>query len=344
MFPWAEAQVLRHNEAMPPVILMYHSVRKARRDPFALCVSPRRFAQHMRIVASMTEPVRLNRMIEPQVPPRAVAVTFDDGYADNLHHALPVLERFNIPATIFIATGYVGGTREFWWDELERLLLGRGRINRNFTLGLGEAKRTFGSDGAARRGRLAAWRGRHWKAWDTAAADARQVLFNEIRRWLKRETVPDREEALTALRQVVHGVEVRNRSALALTLDGLRRMAAHPLIDIGAHTVNHPSLGWLDAPAQREEISRSRAWLRDHMARPITLFAYPHGSSTADERDYTPQTVEFVLAAGFDGAVTTRDASVAPSDQAWELPRRHVHDWEGDEFARRLNNWLGDPA
>jgi len=323
---------------MPPVILMYHSVRNAKRDPFALCVSPRNFERQMQIVASVARPMPLKRMIESNIPERAVAVTFDDGYADNLHQALPILERHGIPATIFIATGYIGGKREFWWDEVERLLLGRGSLDGMSSLRAGGHRLSLTDSGQHRSG-WTAWRRRHWKAWNTAGADPRERQFTEIRTWLKQRSVADREEAILQLRR--QGAE-RPQGRSAMTEPELREAAGHQLLEIGAHTVNHPSLGWLDADAQREEITQSKRWLEATLNRPIDTFAYPYGSKEPVERDYTDQTVGLVRSAGFTLAVTTRNGSISPEDDPLELPRRHVHDWDGVTFADKLDGWLND--
>ena len=110
------------------VVLLYHRVFEPERDPQLLAVRPRHFEEHMALVRERFRPMALGELVEGarrrRVPERAVAVTFDDGYADNLHQAKPVLERSDVPATVFVATGYTGTGREFWWDELDRLLHG----------------------------------------------------------------------------------------------------------------------------------------------------------------------------------------------------------------------------
>ena len=109
------------------VILLYHRVARPERDPQLLSVAPEQFEGQMSLLRSRFNPLsldRLSRMIRGggAIPPRSVVVTFDDGYADNLHHAAPVLERHGVPATFFVESGHLGSTREFWWDELERLI------------------------------------------------------------------------------------------------------------------------------------------------------------------------------------------------------------------------------
>jgi len=106
------------------VVLMYHRVASVRPDPWSLCVSPDHFAEHLDVLQKYHR-VRLDQLspsgwsIRPKL---SVAVTFDDGYADNLHEAARLLSRYDTPATFFITTGYVGADHEFWWDELERIV------------------------------------------------------------------------------------------------------------------------------------------------------------------------------------------------------------------------------
>jgi peptidoglycan/xylan/chitin deacetylase (PgdA/CDA1 family) len=90
-------------------------------------VKPRHFTEHLEIVKKKCSPLSLKGLVSAfqgkTLPRHPVVVTFDDGYADNFTDAKPLLERYAIPATIFVTAGYVGSDREFWWDELERLIL-----------------------------------------------------------------------------------------------------------------------------------------------------------------------------------------------------------------------------
>lgn len=105
-------------------MLLYHRIAQPERDLLNLCVSPAHFAEHMealrgRPVMHFDDLVRGVR--DGSAPQGAIAITFDDGYIDNLEAARPVLEREGLPATLFVATSFIGGGREYWWDELERL-------------------------------------------------------------------------------------------------------------------------------------------------------------------------------------------------------------------------------
>ena len=108
-----------------PLVLLYHSIAEVPGDP--LRVSPERFGEQLDVLKELTEPVPLRDLAHRGPSPRHVAVTFDDGYADNLTTARPALERRGIPATIFVATGALRSGAEFWWDELERLAPGSRR-------------------------------------------------------------------------------------------------------------------------------------------------------------------------------------------------------------------------
>ena len=104
---------------------MYHRVADVAHDPWRLAVSPENFEQHLAAVSERGRPISLAELAAGleagSVPRRSVVVTFDDGYRDNLHVAKPLLERYEIPATVFVVSGYVDSDRDFWWDELAEL-------------------------------------------------------------------------------------------------------------------------------------------------------------------------------------------------------------------------------
>jgi hypothetical protein len=119
-------------------ILIYHRIANVEMDPWSLAVTPQNFAEQLAVIQEHANPISLAELAQAQrsgnIPDRAVVITFDDGYVDNFHHAKPLLERHGIPATVFISTGYLGETREFWWDELEGLLLKPGTLGDQLSL------------------------------------------------------------------------------------------------------------------------------------------------------------------------------------------------------------------
>jgi peptidoglycan/xylan/chitin deacetylase (PgdA/CDA1 family) len=106
-------------------ILMYHRVAEVAVDPWELCVTPQHFAEHLEVLSKFARVVSLSQLTQEldagKSIDRSIAITFDDGYGDNLLTAKPILEKSDLPATIFVANGYVEQQREYWWDELERL-------------------------------------------------------------------------------------------------------------------------------------------------------------------------------------------------------------------------------
>lgn len=103
-------------------------------------MTPHHFGEHLEVLRKYGQPIRLQQLTQAHrdgnIPHHAVVVTFDDGYANNLNNAIPLLERYHIPATVFIATGQSGRKREFWWDELDRLLLQPGILPETFCMSI----------------------------------------------------------------------------------------------------------------------------------------------------------------------------------------------------------------
>lgn len=113
------------------VVLLYHRVTLLDHDPHRLAIAPERFAQHLEVIVEHGVPMSLTEMVARagagELPPGAVAITFDDGYADNLLNAAPLLVAAGIPAAMFLSTGAIVNQSEFWWDEIERGRPGEGR-------------------------------------------------------------------------------------------------------------------------------------------------------------------------------------------------------------------------
>jgi peptidoglycan/xylan/chitin deacetylase (PgdA/CDA1 family) len=120
----AEAWRRRPGDA---AVLMYHRIAEPEpdMDPFRLTVSAAHFGQHLALLRERFRATSLAELVNGlergSVPRRSVVVTFDDGYRDTVHVARPLLERYEVPATVFVVSAYVDSPRDFWWDELAQL-------------------------------------------------------------------------------------------------------------------------------------------------------------------------------------------------------------------------------
>jgi peptidoglycan/xylan/chitin deacetylase (PgdA/CDA1 family) len=324
------------------VILLYHSIAEDASDPWSLRVTPRHFAQHLEVLRKRARPVALNELVPAggavAAPARRAAVTFDDGYADNLHHALPLLRRYDVPATIFLATGRIGSDEEFWWDEIGRIVLRPGPLPDVLRLPLGDGVReiTLG-EAAADFDSDAPERFRAWRVGQPEPT-TRHRFYASLFPLLSALPAGERDRAIGALRAWA-GVPAAGRPThRSLTPDEVARLAREARIELGAHTVNHPVLAALGPDAQRAEIRESKAAVEALVPdRPVTCFSYPHGRRPDH---YTADTVGLVREAGFRLACATTPARIEGATDPYELPRLTVDDWDGPEFARRLDTWF----
>lgn len=324
------------------LILMYHRITAARPDPWGCCVLPQHFAEQLEVLRRRFQPVPLHEITEivagekpSLLSRRPVAVTFDDGYADNLHAARPLLERYEIPATIFVVSDNVGSGREFWSDEVERLLLEPGSLPSRLRLGINGQKFEWNLGESASYSASAVERDQKWRAVQGTDPTPRHQLCRELYRLLQPLEAGAREQALAELRAQAGSSAAVRETHRFLTVDELRSLAAAPLIEIGGHTVTHPLLSRLAPARQRDEIIQGRLALERILERPVTSFAYPYG-------DHDAQSPALVREAGFTLACTTRRGVVRPEADRFTLPRVEVRDWNGREFAAWLTHWLYD--
>jgi peptidoglycan/xylan/chitin deacetylase (PgdA/CDA1 family) len=266
------------------------------------------------------------------IPRRAVAVTFDDGYADVLVNAIPELKTHDVPATVFAVSRSLVDQDEFWWDELARVLLGPGELPPVVELSLDElqARWTLADHAVYDEESFNRWRG--WEPWTAPPPTSRQSVFLEA--WIALQRLPD-AELRRAIEEIRHwGSPQRQRSAHDRTVDafGLRQLATEHVVDIGAHTVTHSALSALSPGEQRAEIEGSKVAIETAIGQSVRSFAYPYGR----RQDYTAETVAFVRDAGYTCACANVHGVANVDTDPFQLPRIHVRDWDGPTFAQRL--------
>ncbi len=308
------------------LVLHYHRVVEAQADPNRLCVTPQHFSEQLAFLRSHFDPVPLSQLLPTMArqdgPSRPVAITMDDGYADNLHNAKPLLEHYSVPATVFVTTGSLNSPNGFWWDELETLVLQARQLPNTLLVTI---------DRKAHRFRTAT------PFWTYAArllrrsAPSSAHIYHRLRARLLTLSNAERSKVLAEVRAQVDAAP-RLESCRVLSRKELRELVRDGLIEIGAHTVTHPVLSALSAKDQEAEIRQSKNDLEQIVETTITAFAYPYGSPLS----YTAATISAVREAGFAIACTTLADHVRPNTDPFQLPRFSVGNWSRQELARQL--------
>ena len=295
------------------IVLLYHRIAQLACDPHQLAVSPDRFAQHCEILRHRCTVVPLR---EAMRFPRQVAITFDDGYADNAGEARRILDAAGLPATFFISVGRIGGTAEAWWDRLAQIVLERGTAAGAIDVEI--AGRALWADcrsGAARE-------------------RAHMALFWRLRP-LQLGTI---DRVLAEIEEHLDVRRVDRETHRWMSPDELSALAQTDLVDVGAHTLTHPFLATLTAEEQRTEIAGSREQLERLVGRPVAAFAYPYGGPDA----FSPTTIRLVAEAGYQMACTAIGGIARAGGDPLQIPRYVVGDWSAEEFARTLDRWLAN--
>ena len=290
-------------------ILIYHRVLP-QLDPLNTSdVTADVFDEQMRVVGENFTPMPLSeavdRLIGGGLPARAVCITFDDGYLDNAEVALPILQRHGLPATFFVATGYLDGGR-MWNDKIIEAL----RVMPAPVLDLQE-----------------------WglPIFELGSDLSRRLAIQRILRALRYLPGPEREARVERL-VAAAGVPEGKGPMMGETHVRALRAAG---MEIGAHSVTHPILTRVPVAQARCEIAESGRRLAEILREPIRLFAYPNGKPG---QDYGPEHVAMARDAGYSAAASTAWGVATVGADVFQLPRFTPWDRTPTRFALRLLN------
>jgi peptidoglycan/xylan/chitin deacetylase (PgdA/CDA1 family) len=264
----------------------------------------------------------VSRLERGTLPDTAVAVTFDDGYVDNLHEASPRLACARVPATLFLATGFVGQRHEYWWDELARgILSGTGAVDVEVTIGRTQVRLVLRDGDGGDIG---------WRAWQQPRTD-RQSAYLATWKHLQVAAPVERHDAMVRLRTVLE-IPPPDPRDLPMAASELAALAASGVFDFGGHTATHAVLPALTAAERRHEIRQGRDACERLIGGPTAGFAYPHGALDDDSE-------AAVRESGFAWACGTSSRSVpAHGANRYALPRLGVLDWDASAFERALQD------
>lgn len=302
-----------------PAILMYHRVGAESFDPWGLAVAPERFAAQLewlarhRSVVPLAEFAAMHR--EHRLPRNAVAVTFDDAYACNAEIAVPMLEQLGLPATIFLPAELIERGQEFWWDDLERIVFGHaGPVlhNGGDSVMLGEPDPGD----------------RQWLP-DAAPRTPRQHAFHSLWSKLREQAPAVLSASMEQLREQAGASAEPRASHRPMTAEEVKSVRS-ATIEIGAHSLTHPSLPRLSPAEKRHEIVDSVARCEAISGAIPRTMAYPYG-------DFDAESESLAEDAGFVCACTTDHAFVRSHTRAFALPRLQVRDWDPGRLAQMLS-------
>jgi peptidoglycan/xylan/chitin deacetylase (PgdA/CDA1 family) len=303
------------------LILQYHRVALLVHDPLRLAVQPYNFERQMEYLATCFNVISMNELkqhLETAMPFRAgtVVVTFDGGYSDVLYAAKDVLERFEIPATVFLPSVHLIERTQFWWDVLEDVLIAGGPHD----------PLVIDVDGETR-------------CWPLASQHDRFQAFDDLYTILSDKAPPKQSEIVAEIARFLDCPSDERDGHVALSAQEIRRLDEGELITIGGHTHSCVKLSSLPEGEQVREIGRNKQALEEVLGHGVEYFSYPFGH----EGSPTATTKEILRNFGFTLSchACSDTVSIAGTTCPYELPRLKVRDGNPFTFYRCLRTFLG---
>ena len=260
-------------------------------------LSTAEFEAHLTMITTYGNPISLEEAItKKNLPPHPVVLTFDDGYKNNYTGAFPILKKYDIPATIFVMTGFIDRTTYLWSDRLEYIIETAPSENIEFFW---------------EKDRLSL---------ELYSNTAKIKSFQTIRNYLKELSESQKLSFIEKLQQFL-GIEYDwskiPEQLMPLTWEQINEMKESGIISIGSHTVTHPILSQCTLEQQRYELRHSQMRIRQETGTECNLFAYPNGRIT----DFNSETIRLLQELNYLGAVTVVHGYVTKNSDDFQLSR-----------------------
>jgi peptidoglycan/xylan/chitin deacetylase (PgdA/CDA1 family) len=308
--PWCGSLAIAERHAARrrrSVVLCYHGVVPPRSGGFqpheGMNVTPEQFEAHLAHLSQHFDVLSLDalvaRWLDGAARPRpAVAITFDDAYRNNLEFAVPLLERYGCPATIFVAVGYIDTGRPFWWESIEHWVR--------------DCDRRVELDG---------------EPFDLHALDGKHRLFEALRLRLTAAGPTARDALLARARELL--TPVGDVPTTTMSWREIEALAERGGVRFGPHTVSHAAVSRLTDAELVQELAGSQQQLARHVRAPSAIFAYPYGRYG----DIDARSGAVLQRLGAAGAVTLVAGALEDSPGRYALRRVYV---SRDDGVRRL--------
>ncbi len=273
-------------------ISIYHRVQEEDDELLGISANATSFDLHIKYLAEYFNVLPLHEAVQRlqngTLPSRAACITFDDGYADNAEIALPILQKYGVSATFFVATGFINGG--IMWNDVVIEWMRRVPVDSLDLIEMDLGK------------------------YETNTLSQRREALCSLINTLKYLPFEIRKQKIDQLCSLI---PVSLPDNLMMTSEQIMKLHRAGM-GIGGHTTNHPILARLTNEAVYSEIAENKETLEHIINSPVRLFAYPNGKPN---QDYLPDHLEIIKSLGFDAACTTAKGAAKKGCDVYQLPR-----------------------
>lgn len=293
------------------VLVVYHSINEYCEDRIRVpnIVTPTAFEAQMQYLVSTAKVIPLQEYVDhveerKPILNKSIVVTFDDGYKDNLTVASPILQKYGVPATFFIATRYIGADKMKWEDQVSCLIRRSEAESISLSLPSNDVSFKIGSDKDKFR-----------------VIDTLVNILGHLKQTERLQVLDELSEQAK--------VKCDDQANVIMTWDDVRQLADTPGFSIGSHTVTHQHLTRIPLDDVVFEVTSSKEHLESEIKRPVTLFSYPYG-------DFNQGVITAVRSAGYTSAGTIEYGRNSIRSDPFRLKRVLIPNQSGAKFAEGL--------